>query len=109
MLSEARTCHTLGLCITCRFSPNPGSLVTQAGAQCSIYFNGSFYDNAACARKGVTTLAWPKPKLKFNFHKDHVSPLLLAIPRLLNCSYLSVSGFLGTWLMSSPLVMTGLF
>ncbi len=86
MLSEARTCHTLGLCVTCRFSPDPGSLVTQAGAQCSIYFNGSFYDNAACARKGVTTLAWPKPKLKFNFHKDHVSPLLLVIPRLLSCS-----------------------
>ena len=55
-----------------RFSPNAASLVTQVGAPCSIFFNKRFYDNTVCARKGVTTLAWPKPKLKFNFHKDNV-------------------------------------
>ena len=55
-----------------RFSPKQDALVTQRGAQCSVFFDNQFYDNVKCARKGVTSLAWPKPKLKINFHKDHV-------------------------------------
>ena len=59
-------------CMVHRFSPKQDALVTQRGAQCSVFFNKQFYDNVKCARKGVTSLAWPKPKLKINFHKDHV-------------------------------------
>lgn len=31
----------------------------------SVYFLGRFYDNVLVRRKGVTSLSWPKPKLKF--------------------------------------------
>lgn len=60
----------------CRFSPDPSALVTQKGSRCSVLFNNNFYDNLECSRKGVTSLAWPKPKLKLNFHEDNVSSAL---------------------------------
>ena len=30
-----------------------------------MWYLGSFYDNVFTARRGVTALAYPKPKLKF--------------------------------------------
>lgn len=46
--------------------------MTQVGARCSVLFGNRFYDNVKCARKGVTSLAWPKPKIKINFHNNNV-------------------------------------
>ena len=47
-------------------------MVTLAGARCSVLFKDRFYDNLSCGRKGITTLSWPKPKIKFDFKADNV-------------------------------------
>ncbi|KAL4445750.1 hypothetical protein ABPG77_008949 [Micractinium sp. CCAP 211/92] len=31
---------------------------------CSLMYNGTFYDNVGIRRRGVTSLNWPKPKIK---------------------------------------------
>ncbi|KFM22923.1 hypothetical protein F751_6432 [Auxenochlorella protothecoides] len=31
---------------------------------CSLWFNGTYYDNVSLRRKGSTSLAWPKPKMR---------------------------------------------
>ena len=38
---------------------------TTQGHPSSISFNGVLYDNVAASRRGVTSLSWAKPKLKF--------------------------------------------
>ena len=54
----------------CRFAPNAGAATSPAGANgSSVYFLDRFYDNVHVERKGVTSLDWPKPKLKFSFNK----------------------------------------
>jgi hypothetical protein len=43
---------------------------TQNGHPGSISFLGDFYDNVDGSRRGVTSLSWAKPKLKFNLVED---------------------------------------
>ena len=35
-------------------------------AGCSLWANGSYYDNVRLRRKGSTSLSWPKPKMRVN-------------------------------------------
>ncbi len=56
----------------CRFTDDAPSVTTLKGAHCSVFFQNQLYDNVGCSRKGVTSLSWPKPKLKINFKKDNV-------------------------------------
>lgn len=50
----------------CRYASDTTASATKTGANgSSIYFLGRFYDNVFVRRKGVTSLSWPKPKLKF--------------------------------------------
>lgn len=60
-----------GLPIMEWFTEQPRNVTTTGGATCSVFFGNQLYDNVQCARKGVTSLQWPKPKLKINFHKDN--------------------------------------
>ena len=54
----------------CRFAPNPGAATSTTGANgSSVYFLDRYYDNVRVERKGVTSVNWPKPKLKFYFDK----------------------------------------
>lgn len=50
----------------CRFTDNAAASTTVAGQTGSLSFNGVFYDNVFGARRGVTSLLWAKPKLKFD-------------------------------------------
>lgn len=51
--------------LRCRFTDNVAAATTQQGHPGSISFIGSFYDNVDGHRRGVTSLVWAKPKLKF--------------------------------------------
>lgn len=48
-----------------RFTDNMAAATTTQGHPSSISFNGVLYDNVATSRRGVTSLSWAKPKLKF--------------------------------------------
>ena len=49
-----------------RFTDDVTTSTSKSGANgSSIYYLGRFYDNVHVRRKGVTSLSWPKPKLKF--------------------------------------------
>lgn len=48
-----------------RYSEDAAAAQTESGAAASLSFNGSFYDNAAASRRGVTALSWRKPKMNF--------------------------------------------
>ena len=50
----------------------PAQSQLQIGARGSVLFRGKFYDNITVERKGVTSLDWPKAKLKLRFHKKNV-------------------------------------
>eukprot|EP00884_Botryococcus_braunii_P015668 jgi/Botrbrau1/2785/Bobra.0164s0062.1 len=51
------------------FTNEPTRSTTQDGANGSaVYFLDRFYDNLFVKRKGVTSLSWPKPKLKFSMN-----------------------------------------
>ena len=39
---------------------------------CSLWFNGTFYDNVSTGRRGVTSLNWPKPKIKLDSKQGSV-------------------------------------
>jgi hypothetical protein len=43
---------------------------TTQGHSGSISFLGNFYDNVDGSRRGVTSLSWAKPKLKFDVIDD---------------------------------------
>lgn len=55
---------------------NPERSETVIGTRASIFYEGQFLDNVFMRRRGQTTLAWPKPKLKFNFK----GPMLTIVP-----------------------------
>lgn len=44
---------------------------------CSLKYNGTFYDNVGIRRRGVTSLNWPKPKIKVDSKQGSVSALEL--------------------------------
>jgi hypothetical protein len=48
-----------------RFAEDPVAAQSQAGARSSLALNGSFYDDVEGQRRGVTSLNYPKPKMKF--------------------------------------------
>lgn len=53
-----------------RFTDDPaGSGTTNGAPGSAVYYLGRFYDNIFVKRKGVTSLSWPKPKLKFKLPK----------------------------------------
>jgi hypothetical protein len=52
--------------VCCRFTENPAASTTQQGFPGSLSFNGVFYDNVKGQRRGVTSMSWAKPKLKFD-------------------------------------------
>ena len=54
-----------------RYTADPTGSMAKSGANgSSIYFLDRFYDNVFVRRKGVTSLSWPKPKLKFELLKN---------------------------------------
>lgn len=52
---------------------NPRLASPQVGG-CCLWFNGSFYDNLLVGRRGVTSLNWPKPKVKIDSKQGQVRP-----------------------------------
>ena len=36
----------------------------------ALFFEGRYYDNVFTRRRGMTALAWPKPKLKLDFRGE---------------------------------------
>uniref|UniRef100_A0A1D1ZRX4 LTD domain-containing protein n=1 Tax=Auxenochlorella protothecoides TaxID=3075 RepID=A0A1D1ZRX4_AUXPR len=42
---------------------------------CSVWFNGTFYDNVSIRRRGATSLGWPKPKIKIKSENGKVFKL----------------------------------
>ena len=54
----------------CRFAPDAGAATSTSGGNgSSVYFLNRFYDNILVERTGVTSVNWPKPKLKFTLNK----------------------------------------
>ncbi|KAK9812205.1 hypothetical protein WJX73_004025 [Symbiochloris irregularis] len=52
------------------FAQDPWAAQNTTGSNgTAIYFLDHFYDNVFVKRKGVTSLSWAKPKLKFKFHE----------------------------------------
>ncbi|GMH43301.1 hypothetical protein BSKO_11223 [Bryopsis sp. KO-2023] len=49
------------------FTSDPEQAITVEGFRGSVFFNGVLYDNVFTRRRGVTSLSWPKPKIKFDF------------------------------------------
>lgn len=49
------------------FTSNPKEATSVEGFRGSLFYRGKFYDNVFTRRRGVTSLTWPKPKLKFDF------------------------------------------
>lgn len=48
---------------------------------CALWFNGSFYDNIEVGRRGVTSLNWPKPKIKVDSKQGAVRGRVQLRPR----------------------------
>jgi hypothetical protein len=44
---------------------------------CSVWFNNSFYDNVDIRRRGLTSMNWPKPKVKLESKAGSVSMSML--------------------------------
>lgn len=44
---------------------------TRAGARCSVYFDGDFYDNVEVRIRGEHSLDWQKKNFKFDFNPSH--------------------------------------
>lgn len=58
-----------------RSSPCPGPPPLSQNPQvpgCSLWFNGTFTDNISLGRRGVTSLNWPKPKIKVDSKQGSV-------------------------------------
>jgi hypothetical protein len=66
------SCPACPLCLPLEliFCPAPLRAVQVGG--CSLWFNGSFYDNLSVNRRGVTSLNWPKPKIKIDSKQGSV-------------------------------------
>lgn len=61
-------------CVWHRFAENPYAAQNTTGSNgTAIYFLDHFYDNVFVRRKGVTSLSWAKPKLKFKFNKKVIA------------------------------------
>lgn len=50
--------------INCKDEKAPFTEGKDAAPGCSIMINGKFYDNIIIRRRGMSSLAWPKPKFK---------------------------------------------
>lgn len=50
-----------------RFTDDPSASISETGFRGSLFFRGKMYDNVFTRRRGVTSLSWPKPKIKFDF------------------------------------------
>jgi len=50
--------------INCKDEKAPFTEGKDATPGCSIMINGKFYDNVVIRRRGMSSLAWPKPKFK---------------------------------------------
>lgn len=53
------------------FVEDPLAAATPTGSYCSLWFNGEFYDNVFVRTRGGSSLAWPKPNYKFDFHRGY--------------------------------------
>eukprot|EP01025_Chloroclados_australasicus_P013026 TRINITY_DN1620_c0_g1_i5.p1 TRINITY_DN1620_c0_g1~~TRINITY_DN1620_c0_g1_i5.p1 ORF type:complete len:1023 (+),score=138.19 TRINITY_DN1620_c0_g1_i5:371-3439(+) len=49
------------------FVQDPMGAISVEGSRSSLFYNGYLYDNVFTRRRGMTTLTWPKPKIKFDF------------------------------------------
>lgn len=50
------------------FVEDPIAAATPTGSYCSLWFNGEFYDNIFVRTRGGSSIGWPKPNYKFDFH-----------------------------------------
>lgn len=53
------------------FVEDPQAAATITGTNCSLYFAGEFYDNVFVRIRGGSSLLWPKPNFKFDFHSGY--------------------------------------
>lgn len=53
------------------FLENPGAAATDAGTQCSVFYNGVLYDNVEAHLRGQTSAGWPKPHFNFNMNSGY--------------------------------------
>ena len=53
------------------FVKAPGSADLDPGTQCSVFYNGEFYDNAYVRIRGGTSRGWPKVSHKIELPTDH--------------------------------------
>ncbi len=57
-----------------RFSPKPEAATSREGGTGQVlFYAGRMYDGVEARRRGVTSLGWPKPKLKFELPGSGVS------------------------------------
>ena len=79
---RVRAWFTMKLCsYPCRFTDDITKSTSKTGQNGSaVYFLGRFYDNLFVRRKGVTSLSWPKPKLKFKLSDNVRDSLSLFSP-----------------------------
>mgnify|MGYP001019268294 CR=1 FL=1 len=53
------------------FVKSPAAAEGNPGTQCSIFYNGEFYDNARVRIRGGTSLSWPKHSYKVELPEEH--------------------------------------
>ena len=53
------------------FIESPTAANTDAGTQCSIFYNGEFYDNVRVNIHGQSSRGFPKKSYDFDFHSGH--------------------------------------
>ncbi|KAI8471595.1 MAG: coth protein-domain-containing protein [Monoraphidium minutum] len=79
-----------------RFSQDPVAAQSQAGGVSSVSFGGRFYDAVGSERRGVTSLAYPKPKMTFRANGGREFELFADAPRYgelkLNSLYYEIPG-----------------
>ena len=51
------------------FMDNSGAANTWAGTRCSLYYNGDFYDNIHCRKRGGSSAFWTKKSYKLTFNR----------------------------------------
>ncbi|KIZ03262.1 hypothetical protein MNEG_4702 [Monoraphidium neglectum] len=64
------------------FAEDPVAAQSVAGARSSLALNGSFYDDVEGQRRGVTSLNYPKPKMKFKANSGKQFDLFPNAPRM---------------------------
>jgi hypothetical protein len=53
------------------FVQDPSAAATDAGTQCSVFYNGVLYDNVEAHLRGQSSAGWPKQHFNFNMNSGY--------------------------------------